>query len=69
MWASGDSTTTHSETVLVPRFHQKHYIQLEEETPSVPVCSQSSSVLCAHLLNKPRNKGTLLVLKAEKMEN
>lgn len=40
MWASGDRTTTHLENVLVPRFRKKHYIQREEEAPSVPVLSE-----------------------------
>lgn len=33
------------------------------------LCSQSSSVLCPQLLNKPRNKGSTADKKAEKMEN
>lgn len=57
VWAL-DHTTTRDENVLESRFRQKHYTQLEQQAPSAPVCSQSSSVLCPQLLNKPRNKGS-----------
>lgn len=39
VWAL-DHTTTRSENVLEPRFHQKHYTQLEQQAPSAPLLSE-----------------------------